>query len=82
MRRSRRDILRRAVCVAATLALVASQLLGSLAPAVAYAADGTTITFPNGGTATMHGDGTITGTMHSTPTPTSGARAPTRPRST
>lgn len=28
----------------------------------AYAADGQTITFPNGGTATLHADGSITGT--------------------
>jgi hypothetical protein len=67
MRRARRDVLRRAVCVVTALALVASQLLGALAPAVAYAADGTTITFPNGGTATMHDDGTITGTMRIDP---------------
>ena len=67
MRRARRDILRRVTCIVTALALVARQLLGALAPAVAYAADGTTITFPNGGTATMHGDGTITGTMRLDP---------------
>ena len=61
MRGKRGDILRCLGGLAMAAVLVVSQLLGALAPAVAYAADGTTITFPNGGTATMHDDGTITG---------------------
>ena len=67
MRGKRGDILRCLGGLAMAAVLVVSQLLGALAPAVAYAADGTTITFHNGGTATMHDDGTITGTMYINP---------------
>ena len=58
---------RKAVALAMSAALVAGQILGALAPAAAFAADDTTITFPNGGKATLAADGTITGTVHVKP---------------
>ena len=51
----------RAQVVLVALALALGQLLGALSPVAAYADEGVTVTFSNGGTATMNPDGTITG---------------------
>jgi len=56
-----REPLRKAQVILVTLALALGQLVGAIAPIAAYAEEGTTITFSNGGTATLNSDGTITG---------------------
>ena len=58
---------RKTTALVAAFVMAFSTFIGSLAPTVAYAASGdTTVTFPNGGTAVLHDDGTITGSCQLT----------------